>query len=237
MRQVFVTGASSDIGCAVCEAYLSEGFKVVGHYNNGQPRFFSLVKQSPNMTALQIDFANPENLERAIADDPDIFKATDVIVNAVGLFEPMPFKEVSADAVLRAMTVNLLPGLLLMRSITPAMNDRGWGRIIHLSSIGVKFHGGKSSFTYALSKHAMEFIPSDYQSWAANNVYVNVLRLGVTDTRIHSKNPDKNMDDRIALIPAGRMATPEEIAQAIFWHGSNKNTYITGQVLTIAGGE
>ncbi|MDP3726666.1 MAG: SDR family oxidoreductase [bacterium] len=237
MTQVFIGGASSDIGLALCRQYLSHGYKVIAHYCNGQPDFFSLVERSSQITALQIDFADPKNLERMIVKNNKIFLATDVIVCAQGLLDPAPFSVITAEAIWRSMVVNLVPGLLLMRTVVPAMINRGWGRVVHVSSIGVKFGGSKSSFCYALSKHATELMPSDHKIWAANDVFVNTLRIGVTDTRIHRRDVNKSMHDRIALIPCGRMATPEEIAKAIFWYGSEENTFTTGQVVTIAGGE
>ena len=83
----------------------------------------------------------------------------------------------------------------------------------------------------------MEFLPADHKAWAASNVLVNTLRLGVTDTRLHRLDPNKDMTERVSLIPAQRMATPEEMAQTIYWFSSDDNTYITGQTVTVAGGE
>lgn len=237
MKQLFITGASSDIGLAVCRLYLDKGFRIVAHYHKGQPAFMELAEASENVTPLQIDLSDPANLEQAIAEKPELFAATDVLINAAAIFEPAPFREITAEAVLKALTVNLLPGLVLMREIAPKMVERGWGRIVNLSSIGVKFGGGSASFAYALSKHAMEFTPADHTAWAARNVFINTLRIGVTDTRFHGADPDKNMDKRISLIPAGRMATPEEMAKSIYWFGSKENAFTTGQTIAIAGGE
>jgi NAD(P)-dependent dehydrogenase (short-subunit alcohol dehydrogenase family) len=121
--------------------------------------------------------------------------------------------------------------------MVPEMAKKGWGRIVNLGSIGVKFGGGKNSFSYSLSKHALEFIPSDFKDWASKNVLVNVLRVGVVDTRLHSSDPLKNMSDRVRLIPMQRMASPEEVAKAIWFLGSDSNSYITGQVISFSGGE
>ena len=82
----------------------------------------------------------------------------------------------------------------------------------------------------------LEFIPSSYRQWAKRNVLINTLRVGVTDTKLHH-GLDKNMDERASLIPMNRMANPDEIAEFVFWLSSQKNTYITGEVLSIAGGE
>ena len=63
------------------------------------------------------------------------------------------------------------------------------------------------------------------------------MRVGVTDTRVHKIDPEKDMNQRISMIPLGRMATPDEIANVVYWLGSDLNTFTTGQVITTAGGE
>jgi NAD(P)-dependent dehydrogenase (short-subunit alcohol dehydrogenase family) len=80
-------------------------------------------------------------------------------------------------------------------------------------------------------------MPSDHKKWARHNVFYNTIRVGVTDTKIHKIDKSKNMDKRISLIPIGRMAKTEEISKFVYWLGSNENTYITGQIISVAGGE
>ena len=77
MRQVFITGASSDIGVATCKKYLQEGFHVIGHYNNGQDSFFDLVDASPNMQSLQIDLSDSHSVEQALIDYAGLFQKID----------------------------------------------------------------------------------------------------------------------------------------------------------------
>lgn len=186
---------------------------------------------------VEIDYSDPENLKSAIAAHRGRFSDSDAFVNAAALLEPISFMKATPDDILRALTVNLLPGIMLMQCLAPAMRTRKFGRIVNLSSIGVKFGGGSNSFCYALSKHALEYIPSDHKAWAADNVFVNAIRMGVTDTRIHSRDPTKDMGKRVAQIPAGRMATAKEMALLTYFYGSDENTFTTGQTITAAGGE
>lgn len=237
MSQVLVTGASSDIGIEVCRRYLAEGFQIVGLYNTGQDTFFDLMESSENATSLKVNFTDSSALDAALDEHSALLSASDVLINAAARWEATPYEELSADKILTLLKINLLPGVILTATLGPKMAARGWGRIVHVSSIGVKFGGGSSSFAYALSKHALEFMPSAVKEWAARNVFVNVLRVGVTDTRMHRLDGDKNMADRVAKIPAKRMATPDEIARTIVWFGSNQNSYITGQTVAMSGGE
>jgi len=237
MRQVFITGASSDIGIATCRKYLSNGFYVVGHYNRGQDKFFELVNSSQNIQALKIDLSNPTNIERAFVQDKDLFQKTDVLINMAAISQPKPFPNITAADIAEALNVNLMAALLFIRISTSGMIKRKWGRIVNIGSIGVKFGGGKTSFCYALSKHSLEFFPADHKEWAAENVFINTLRVGVTDTKFHSNNLEKNMAHRVEMIPAKRMAKSDEIADIIYWYGSGKNTFITGQIISVSGGE
>ena len=237
MQQVLITGASSDIGIETCKKYLANGFQVLGHYNCGQDGFFELAEASPNMQTIKIDLSNPNAIEQAFTRNEDILKKTDVLINMAAFSQPKPFSEITATDIIGALNVNLIAALLLMRIVTPGMIKRSWGRIVNLGSIGVKFGGGSTSFCYALSKHSLEFMPADHKNWAAKNVFVNTLRVGVTDTKTHKNNPEKNMKTRVELIPAKRMAKPDEIADVVYWYGSDQNTFTTGQVVSVAGGE
>jgi NAD(P)-dependent dehydrogenase (short-subunit alcohol dehydrogenase family) len=235
MRTVLVSGGSSDIGLAVCRRYLEAGWRVIAHYRTWRAELDALT--GANCEFWQADLADTATLERQLADDPAFFTRADAFVNLAADLSPTRFEEADAAHILRALAVNLVPGLLLMRTIGTAMAERGFGRIVHASSIGVKYGGGGDSFTYSLSKHAQEFIPSAARRWASQNVFVNVVRVGVTDTRFHTRFAAKDMTARAKMIPAGRLATPVEVAGSLYWLGSEDNGYTTGQVIAVAGGE
>ena len=160
MKTVFITGASSDIGLAVCRRYLAEGgHRIIAHFRTPRPELEALIDGSGAVTPLQIDFADAGALEDQMASRPKQFSEADVLINLAACVPTIPFDRFTAEDVLDCLRVNLLPGLLLMQAMGPAMAKRGWGRIIHGSSIGVKFGGGRDTFAYSLSKHAQEFIP------------------------------------------------------------------------------
>ena len=174
MRQVFITGASSDIGIETSKKYLENGFRVLGHYNRGQSRFFELVDTSENMDSIQIDFSNSVATEQTLELNEDLLRKTDVLINMAAISQPKPFFNITALDIMDTMNVNLITSILVMRSVIPGMIKRKWGRIVNIGSIGVKFGGGKSNFCYSLSKHSLEFFPADHKEWAAKNVFVMV---------------------------------------------------------------
>ena len=237
MQQVLITGASSDIGIETCKKYLANGFQVLGHYNCGHDGFFELAEASPNMQTIKIDLSNPNAIEQAFARNEDIIKKTDVLINMAAMREPIVFAEITPDDLLRHFTVNVIPMVMLMKWIGPHMVARGWGRIVNVGSVGVKFGGGKTTCCYSLTKHAAEFMPAIHRNWAASNVFVNAVRLGVTETRNFRQMSKAELESRTALIPAKRIAMPVEMANVIYWLGSEHNTFTTGQVISPTGGE
>ena len=103
--------------------------------------------------------------------------------------------------------------------------------------MGLSFFWRSKSFCYALSKHALEYLPADHKVWASGNVLINTVRVGLADAKFHKNDPTKNMAERVKMIPAGRMASPDEIAEIVFWYGSGQNTFITGEVISASSGE
>lgn len=236
-KTVFVIGASSGIGLEVCRIYLEKGYRLIAHYRTARAELDDLVASSDKAVAVQIDFADPASTTRARAEHGDLFKNVDVLINLAADMSLCTFEDARPEDMLHAITVNVLPGMLFMQELVPGMMARGGGRIVHASSIGVKFGGGQNSFVYSFSKHALEFIPAAFKAWAKRDVLVNVLRVGVTETEIHAKDPTKSLAERAKLIPMGRPATAEEMARSIYWFGSDENAYTTGQVIAISGGE
>lgn len=239
-RQVFITGASSDIGVATCRRYLKAGYRVLAHFHQTNRDFDALQRGADNGTLLarQADFTNPNAAENLIRQEPELFQNTDALVNMAALREAIKFKDVSPDDILRHMTANVIPALMFIRYLGPQMAKRKWGRIVNITSIGVKFGGGPTTFCYSLTKHTMEYMPAIVRKeWAARNVFVNAIRLGITDTKTFAVMDPKVRAERVSLIPAKRMAAPDEMAETIFFYGSERNSFTTGEVITIAGGE
>ena len=83
----------------------------------------------------------------------------------------------------------------------------------------------------------MEFIPSEYKQWAKNNILINNIRLGVVNTKIHKKIKNKSIESRKKMIPIGRMAEINEVNYLITHLLSSNNSYVTGQTISISGGE
>lgn len=228
-------GASSDIGIAVCQRFLDTNYRVTGHFHANPSAFTALAYASGAFESLQLDLADLDAVGE-VARTSEVQEA-DVVVFLAALATPTTLHAIDPAALSAAMNVGALANYVIMGAAGPSMANRGWGRIVIGSSIGVKFGGGTDSFNYALANHASEFIPRTARDWAANGVLTNVVRIGVTDTKAHDAFPGRDLARRAELIPMKRAATTVEIADYLFWIGSESNTYLTGQVNAISGGE
>ena len=236
-KHVLILGGSSDIGIEVIKIFLKLNWNVSAHYFRNKTKLNLLKKKSKNLNLIKLDFskANPK-VEILIKKN---FKDKyDSIINLIGYIDNIGYENTNLKSITKSLTANMIIPVLIEKNCVKKMISQKWGRILNCSSIGIKFGGGKNSFNYSLSKHCLEFIPNSYKFWAENNVFINNLRIGVTDTKIH-KRMKKNLQlkERLKLIPAKRMATPSEMAIYIVNLSTEKNSYMTGQTLTVSGGE
>ena len=109
---------------------------------------------------------------------------------------------------------------------------------MNVSSISVSHGGSASTLDYTLSKAALESLTySLSNSYSKHNILVNAIRAGVTDTKIHKLNPNKDLKERKKKIPLGRIAFPKEIAAVVDFLCSNQSSFVTGAVIPVSGGE
>ena len=147
------------------------------------------------------------------------------------------YKESDSASLIKALKVNTIIPIQIQKKLLPFMIKVNFGRILNVSSIGVKFGGGEFTYNYSFSKQALEYIPSYLRNLTNKNILTNVLRVGVLNIKRGKKIKEKNMSKRIKLIPIKRAAKSNEIAETIFNLSSEKNTYIANEKITIAGGE
>ena len=146
-------------------------------------------------------------------------------------------ENVSDEEMNRMIQVDLLSPIMLLRAFTPTMKKNNYGRIVNIGSIWASvskigrgmYSAAKNGIHGVTNALALELAPY--------NVLVNTICPGFTLTELTKKNNTEEQISQISsIIPLGRMAQPEEIAEFIYYLGSEKNTYITGQKIMIDGG-
>lgn len=236
-KNVLVTGSNNGIGLACVNRFLKESFCVFAHYNSSCENLQKL--RSDRLHIIQGDFTTVENVYRVFNEVMSFGRTIDVLINNAGTFSIANcIEDIEIDDFDKIINVNLKAAFILSQKALTEMKKKRGGRIVNISSIGVKYGGGIGSIPYTISKAGLEIITKSFaKEGAAYNVLVNAVRVGLTDTRFHKLNPKKNLEERIQMIPLKRMATSKEIAEVIFFLSTDINSYMTGSVVTVAGGE
>lgn len=216
-RVALVTGGSRGIGKAVCEKFEAMGYDVVAP------------------TRAELDLSSSVSVERFLElHEKDVY---DVIVNNAGINDINDIENVTDDEIERAMSINLVTPLKLLRKFVPAMKERRYGRIVNIGSIwGIVSKRGR--VVYSMTKHGIHGITKTLAvELAEYNILVNTVCPGFTLTELTYKNNTAEQIKRIEQdIPIGRMAQPDEIADAIAYLADERNTYLTGQLIAVDGG-
>jgi 3-oxoacyl-[acyl-carrier protein] reductase len=231
-KTVLITGAGKGIGLAIAKKYIAEGYNVICHYHSSRPLF-------DGATFIKGDFSTESGVEKFIQECTSLAIKVDVLINNAACFyiadrwEEIPMLKV--DEVLQ---INFKAPLRLSQYFIGKMLINKWGRIVNISSISVEHGGNPASLAYTTSKAALESMTKTVsKKTARSGVLINAIRVGLTDTEFHKKNPKKLINARVNQIPIGRMATPKEIASVIYFYGSDLNTFTAGSIIKVAGGE
>ena len=161
----------------------------------------------------------------------------DILINNAGENKPLPLDEVEPEALARILAVNVSAPFLLSRYLGVAMAERGWGRIVNISSVYSMVSREKRSM-YSTSKSALNGLTRALAvELGPRGVLANAVCPGFVDTELtRQNNTPKEIAALCELVPLGRLAAVREIAEFVYFIGSDLNTYVTGQTLPIDGG-
>ena len=208
-RKVLILGASSDIGLSIMRIYSEKKImKLLLIITKEIKTFFNFAKNNRNVKTIKFNFLTSISKTEKFLKNK-IFKNCSIFINASGYIKEMNIYKNEISDLVDVLKVNFYPGFLLTQSLGQEMNKKKWGRIINLGSIGVKFGGGLKNFPYSFSKHSMEFFPNEIKAWTKNNVLINTIRVGATQTKLHSKLPSKNLKKRGKNHTYGQDGYPE----------------------------
>jgi 3-oxoacyl-[acyl-carrier protein] reductase len=240
---VLITGAGGGLGSAIAETFARAGSVVGLHAHTSEAACRALAERfraaGGKAEVLVGDLRDPAVraglVDRFVAAAGGI----DVLVNnAGGAPGARHFLELDESAWEETFALNALAPFALARAAFRWMQAHSGGRIINISSIGLKFGGGSHTMHYSAAKAALEALSLGLaKAGAPHDILVNVIRPGVIDTPFHAKVSKADWEARLRQIPLGRAGTAQDVARMAAYLASDAGRYITGQVFAVSGGE
>ncbi|MEU7878758.1 3-hydroxybutyrate dehydrogenase [Microbispora bryophytorum] len=248
-RTALVTGAGSGIGRACARRLAAEGAHVVVADVNAEAA--GRVAAEIGGTPVAVDLSDPDFLvtwRGRLPSSPDTRLQADIVVNNAGFQHVAPIEEFPPEIFSRIMRVMVEAPFLLVRDVLPGMYERGWGRIVNISSV----HGLRASpfkAAYVTAKHALEGLskvialegaPHGVTSNCVNPAYVRtpLVENQIADqARTHGISEDEVVE-QIMLAPAAikRLIEPDEVAEMVAYLCGPRGSFVTGVSIPIDGG-
>ena len=235
----YVTGGMGGIGTAICQRLHKMGYKVIA--GCGPSRDFD--KWLGQQEALGYSFhasvgnvADWESTKQAFTKAVDQHGVIDVLVNNAGITRDRMFLKMTPDDWKSVIDTNLNAMFNVTKQVVADMVEKGWGRIINISSVnGEKGQSGQTN--YSAAKAGMHgFTMALAQEMASKGVTVNTVSPGYIGTDMVKAIKPEILDKIVATIPVKRLGTPEEIGSIVGWLAGEESGFTTGADFSCNGG-
>jgi acetoacetyl-CoA reductase len=241
-RNVLVTGGMGGLGESISTKMADAGYRVIVTHSPGNKKvadwLASMKAQGYDFAAYACDVADFDSCAEAVKKIHAEIGPVDVLVNNAGITRDMTFKKMTKadwDAVIRT---NLDSVFNMTKQVMDGMVDRGWGRVINVSSV----NGQKGAFgqtNYSAAKAGMHgFTKALALEVARKGVTVNTISPGYIGTKMVKAIPENILSEKILpQLPVGRLGKPEEVAGLIIYLASDEAAFVTGANISINGGQ
>ena len=239
-RVAFVTGGMGGIGTAICKRLAVNGNKVVANCLPGYDRkdewLSSMRAQGYSVHAAEGNVEEFDSCADMFYRIGSIIGPVDILVNNAGITRDGVFKRMSESDWYDVINTNLNSVFNVTRQVVEGMTDRGWGRIINVSSVNA-LKGQFGQTNYSAAKAGMHgFSKALAQEVVRKGVTVNTISPGYVATEMVMAIRSEVREQIVAAIPMGRLAQPDEIAGLVAYLASDEAGYITGANISINGG-
>lgn len=241
-RVVLVTGGMGGLGEAICTRMAAAGYRVSATYSPGNTKAQEwsdrMRAKGYDVYAVRCDVSNYESCQGAINEVFDKLGGVDVLVNNAGITRDTTFRKMDKSAWESVINTDLNSLFYVTKPIAMRMMERGWGRIINISSVN-GFKGAFGQTNYAAAKAGIHgFTKSLALELAKKGITVNTVSPGYIATRMTMAVPKDVLEGNILpQIPLGRLGKPEEVASMIAFLASDDAAYVTGANIDVNGGQ
>lgn len=226
-RSVLVTGGNRGIGLATARTLAAAGHRVAVTSRNGQVDDFLTVK---------CDVTIPADVDAAFAQVEEAHGPVEILVSNAGITDDQLLLRMSEESFARVIDTNLTSAYRLAKRASRSMLRAKHGRLLFVSSV-VGLSGGAGQASYAASKAGLVgFSRSLARELGGRGITSNVVAPGFVDTDMTAGLSEERQAMILASIPAGRTATPDEVAAVLTFLASDEAAYVNGAVIPVDGG-
>jgi len=239
-RVVFVTGGMGGIGSAICRRLAAAGHTVVAgclpDYGKKEEWLGEMRREGWPVHAAEGDVADYESCASMFYNLRSVVGPVDILINNAGITRDSLFKRMTERDWNEVINTNLNSVFNVTRQVIDSMVERGWGRVVNISSVNaIKGQFGQTNYSAAKAGMA-GFSKALAQEVVKKGVTVNTVSPGYVETGLVMAIRADVREQIVASIPMGRLAKPEEIAAAVAFLASEEAGYITGANISVNGG-
>jgi acetoacetyl-CoA reductase len=235
-KTAIVTGGTRGIGAAISVALKGAGYAVAANFAGNEAAAETFSKDT-GIASFKWDVSDYDACVKGIAAVEAALGPVDVLVNNAGITRDAMLHKMSPQLWREVISTDLDSLFNMTQPLISGMRDRGFGRIINISSInGQKGQMGQTNYS-AAKAGMVGFTKALSQEVARKGITVNVIAPGYIDTEMVQAVPPKVLESIISTIPLGRLGQVEEIAHCVTFLADEKSAFITGTTLTCNGAQ
>jgi 3-oxoacyl-[acyl-carrier protein] reductase len=236
-RRALVTGASSGLGLACAKALAAEGADVVIAARSAERLAAAAVTIDRPVIPVVADVADPNQVDELVAAAVSVLGGIDIVVANAGGPPPGDFSSTPLERYESALRLNLLSTVALCSATVPAMRERGWGRIVAITSISVREPIPNLILSNTARAGLTGFLKTLAREVAADGVTVNSLQPGLHATRRVVDVYGDDLAAATAAIPAGTIGDPDDFGRIAAMLCSHSARFVTGTAIPVDGGQ
>ena len=239
-KVVFVTGGSRGIGKEVATKFAENGYNIVINYVSDKTDVEALKNEweekGVKTLILKADVTKADEVDMVVKEAIEKFGKIDVLVNNAGITRDNLLMRMSEEEFDKVIETNLKGTFIVTKAVTKYMMKKRSGSIVNLSSVvGVAGNAGQCNYS-ASKAGVIGFTKSVAKELASRNIRANAVAPGFIETDMTAVLSDAVKEGIHNQIPLKRMGSAKEVANLIYFLGSEQSSYITGQVINVDGG-
>ena len=243
-KTALVTGGAKGIGEAISLALAANGAALALNYCTSGARAREMAAaikaDGGRAVCVQADVAEPDEVKRMVREaEAALGDSIDILVNNAGTqVELSTIDSVTPELWQKVLAINLTGAMVCSQCVAAGMREKGWGRIINISSISARSGGGPGGIPYATAKGGLNtFTKGLAKELGPAGITVNAIAPGIILTEMHEKFSTKeSLDNLKGIVSLKRFGEPEDVSGAVLFLASDSASYVTGEIVAVNGG-